>query len=129
MLICLWSGPSRFNCLISVALASCLTVEYSPCFISVMNWGKPIRCTAKPLILSFSPTRLINSIIYEHSCKILYVLLSHLLTNTIYAVTGRNTETRHSSHVHDTTMSLSKTLRRSPSTVYRKYITVRLFWF
>ena len=37
------------------------------------RWGKPIRCSAKPRILSFSPTRLINSIIREHSYKILYI--------------------------------------------------------
>ena len=28
---------------------------------------------AQPRIISFPPTRLINSIIYEHSCKILYI--------------------------------------------------------
>ena len=29
----------------------------------------------KPRIYLFSPTRLINSIIHEHSCKILYVFV------------------------------------------------------
>ena len=37
--------------------------------------GKPIRCSGKPRILSFPPTHLINSIIHEHSCKILYIYI------------------------------------------------------
>ena len=37
----------------------------------------------KPRILFFSPTRLINSIKHEHSCKILYV---QLLLSSFYLV-------------------------------------------
>ena len=45
----------------------------APVLLNVLNsLGKSLRCSAKPRIL-FSPTRLINSIIHEHSCKILYV--------------------------------------------------------
>ena len=46
--------------------------------------GKKIRCEALPSILSdarlcrascqFSPTSLINSIIYEHECNILFII-------------------------------------------------------
>ena len=36
--------------------------------------GKMIRCEALPSILSFSPTSLINSIIQEHECKILFII-------------------------------------------------------
>ena len=38
-MICLWSGPPRFNCWTSVAPAfqTWFAVEYSSCFISVMN--------------------------------------------------------------------------------------------
>ena len=35
--------------------------------------GKPIRCSAKPCILYFSPNSLEKIIIYEHEYKILYV--------------------------------------------------------
>ena len=35
--------------------------------------GKTIRCSAKPRVLYFTPTRLINSIIHGHSCKILHL--------------------------------------------------------
>ena len=35
---------------------------------------KPIRCSAEPRILSFPSTRLINSIVHEHSYKILYLV-------------------------------------------------------
>ena len=36
-------------------------------------WAKLVRCSAKPHILSFPPTRLINSIIHEYPCKILCI--------------------------------------------------------
>ena len=46
LMICLWSGPSGFNCLTYVAPAfqSWLAVEYSSCFISVMNLDLYVRC-------------------------------------------------------------------------------------
>ena len=39
-----------------------------------------ISCSAKPHILSFSPTHLINSTIHEHSCKIRYISTGDGLT-------------------------------------------------
>ena len=36
-------------------------------------WAKAIRCLAKSCILPFSSTCLMNSIMYEHWCKILYL--------------------------------------------------------
>ena len=36
--------------------------------------GKKIRCQTLPSILSVSPTSLINSIIHEHECKILFII-------------------------------------------------------
>ena len=33
-----------------------------------------LNSLGKPRILSFSPTRLINSVIHQHSCKIFYVI-------------------------------------------------------
>ena len=38
-----------------------------------LDGGKAIICSAKPRILSFPPTSLINLIIHEHSCKINYI--------------------------------------------------------
>ena len=36
--------------------------------------GEKIRCEALPSILSVSLTSLINSIIQEHECKILFII-------------------------------------------------------
>ena len=36
--------------------------------------GKKINCKALPSILSVFPTSLINSIIQEHECKILFII-------------------------------------------------------
>ena len=47
-------------------------------WIYLTQWEKPIRWSPKPCILSFSPTYLINSVIHEHSCKILYIMLLHI---------------------------------------------------
>ena len=43
-MLCLWSSPPGFNCLTSVAPASGLAVEYSSCFISVMNLDLCVHC-------------------------------------------------------------------------------------
>ena len=45
------------------------------------HWQKLIRCLAKPPISSFSPTCLINSIIHEHSHKILYITAFENMTD------------------------------------------------
>ena len=39
-----------------------------------LNAKKEIKCSASLTFYLFSPTRLINSIKHEHSCKILYLL-------------------------------------------------------
>ena len=36
--------------------------------------GKKIRCEALPSILSVFPTSLINSVIQEHECKVLFII-------------------------------------------------------
>ena len=54
----------------------------APVLLNLLNcWEKTIRCSAQPCILSFSPTYLINSIIHEHSCKILYVMIPNFQTD------------------------------------------------
>ena len=45
-MICLWSGPPGFNCwtFVAPAFQSWFAVEYSSCFISVMNLDLYVRC-------------------------------------------------------------------------------------
>ena len=45
-MICLWSGPPGFNCWTSVAPAfqNWFAVEYSSCFMSVMNLELYFSC-------------------------------------------------------------------------------------
>ena len=54
-MLCLWSSPPGFNCLTSVAPASGLAVEYSSCFISVMNLDLYVHCFDS--LMSRSPSR------------------------------------------------------------------------
>ena len=43
--------------------------------LNVLNdLGKKIRCKAMPSMLSVFPTSLINSVIQEHECKILFII-------------------------------------------------------
>ena len=49
----------------------------------------------KPRILSFSPTRLINSIKHEHSCKILYTYYLLSSANSFGPWSGIRTQIRH----------------------------------
>ena len=42
-------------------------------WIYLTCWEKEIKCSASLAFYLFSPTRLINSIKHEHSCKILYI--------------------------------------------------------
>ena len=57
LMICLGSGPSGFNCWTSVAPAfqSWFAVEYSSCFISVMNLDLYVRCFDS--LMSKDPSR------------------------------------------------------------------------
>ena len=61
-MICLWSGPPGFNCLTSVAPAfqSWFAVEYSSCFISVMNLDLYVRCFDS--LLSRDPSHRLNNL-------------------------------------------------------------------
>ena len=43
---------------------------------------KEIKCSASLAFYLFSPTRLINSIKHEHSCKILYI--EHSISKILY---------------------------------------------
>ena len=56
-MICIWSGPSGFNCWSSVAPAfqSWFAVEYSSYFISVMNFDLYVRCFDS--LISRGPSR------------------------------------------------------------------------
>ena len=38
------------------------------------EFGKKIRCEGLPSILSVFPKELINSVIQEHECKILFII-------------------------------------------------------
>ena len=46
-----------------------------------MSWGKEIKCEACQAFYLFSPTRLINSIKHEHSCKMTLRLLLSLISD------------------------------------------------
>ena len=48
-------------------------------FYLLNSLRKRDKMAARLTFYRFSPTRLINSIKHEHSCKILYVLNSHML--------------------------------------------------
>ena len=65
-MLCLCSGPPRFNCLTSVAPVSGLIVEYSSCFISVMNLDLYVHCLDS--LMSRSPSRGPNNV---------YVYMNH----------------------------------------------------
>ena len=69
LMFCLWSGPPGFNSLTSVALASGLAVEYSSCFIAVMNFDLYVHCFDSSM--SRSPSR---------GPKNLYVYMNHSRT-------------------------------------------------
>ena len=66
---CLWSGLLGFNCLTSVASASGLAVQYSSCFISVMNLDLYVHCFDS--LMSRSPSSGPNN---------LYVYMNHSRT-------------------------------------------------
>ena len=71
IMVSLWSGPPGLNCWTSVAPAfqSWFAVEYSSCFISVMNLDLYVRCFDS--LMSGGPLRGPNN---------LYVYMNHSRT-------------------------------------------------
>ena len=55
-------------------------------WIYLTRCEKEIKCSASLAFYHFSPTRLINSINHEHSCKILYVISLILTTLSLRLV-------------------------------------------
>ena len=64
----------------------------APVLLNVLNLlRKSDKMQGKPHILSFFPTRLINSIKHEHSCKILYKRFEpvHEISNIMVCATSK----------------------------------------
>ena len=53
----------------------------APVLLNLLNsLQKEIKCSASLAFYLFSPTRLINSVKHEHSCKVLYVINNVMAT-------------------------------------------------
>ena len=59
-------------------------IEANICALVLLHCEKVIKCSASLAFYHFAPTRLINLIKYEHSCKFLYVKNSVYDTEAIF---------------------------------------------